>query len=339
MTNIAIIGASGYTGFELVKILLKHPKVKIKILTSRQYKNVEFTSIYPILTNQIDLKFEEMDIEKINRETDLIFIALPHKLPMSIASHFLKANKKVIDLSADFRFKDVKLYEETYQKHTSKEILKKAVYGLCEVYRKEIKKATIIGNPGCYPTSILLPLIPIIEKDIIDTKTIIADSKSGTSGAGKNISATTHFCEVNEDFKAYKVASHRHNPEINEQLSLFAKKKVNISFVPHLLPLNRGMLSTIYANITKKITESDIIDILKKYYKNEQFIRIHPISKMPSIKNVQNTNYCDIGVTVDKMAKRLIVVSVIDNLVKGASGQAVQNMNIMMGFDETLGLI
>ena len=338
MIRVAIIGASGYTGFELVKILLKHPKVKITNLTSRKYQGIFFSDIYSSIKGLIDNKFENMQLEKIEKFADFVFIALPHKIPMSIVPTLLKMDKKIVDLSADFRFLDVKLYEKAYQKHTSKNILKKSVYGLCEIYRKEIKKAQIVGNPGCYPTSILLPLIPIIKNSIIDFKSIIADSKSGTSGAGRGINFGTHFCEVNENFKAYKIATHRHNPEIDEKLSLFAKKKVKISFVPHLLPLNRGMLSTIYSSLTRDIKEDDIIDILQNFYKNDKFVRIYPKGELPTISSVANTNFCDIGVKIDKESKRLILVSVIDNLIKGASGQAIQNMNIMMGFDENLGL-
>jgi len=338
MINAAIIGATGYAGAELVRILSGHPDTKITILTSRQYAGVPFAKVYPAMTGIVSLVCEELSADQIGERADIIFIALPHKLPMAIAPELIKRGKKVIDLSADFRFSDVSKYESFYQPHTAKELLKEAVYGLCEVYADKIKNARIIGNPGCYPTSVLLPLIPLLKESLLDTNTIIADSKSGVSGAGRSPSLTVHFCEVSESFKAYKVASHRHAPEMEEILSREAGKSVQITFVPHLIPMSRGMLTTTYASLAKKISSDDIRDCLASFYKGRPFVRISPDGSVPNTLHVRGTNYCDIGFKIEERNNRLIMISAIDNLVKGAAGQAVQNMNIMMGLDETTGL-
>ena len=337
--NVAIIGGSGYTGLELIKILLKHEKVNLKYITSRQYENVAVKDIFHNLSKYDELKFISPDIEKISGECDIIFTALPHKASMEIVYEFFKRGKKVIDLSADFRFNNPEIYEKFYDKHKYKDLNKLAVYGLPEVYKEKIKNANIVANPGCYPTSIILGIYPLLKNKIKISNKIIADSKSGISGAGRNPSYKTLFTEINENFSAYNIGTHRHQPEIEEQCSLIYENELKIIFTPHLLPVNRGILSTIYVDILEpNIDYENIYHIYREAYKNEPFIILFDKNKYPSINSVRETNYCAIGLNFNKETSQLIVVSVIDNLVKGASGQAVQNMNVMFGFDETEGL-
>ena len=339
MIKTGIIGATGYAGAELVRILSGHPEVIIQALTSRQYAGTGFDNVFPSMTGRVDLVCEKFSMESICAKTDVVFLALPHKLPMEIVPDLIKHGKKVIDLSADFRFNDPLLYELHYQPHTAKTLLKSAVYGLSEVYYDKIKEASLIGNPGCYPTSLLLPLIPLLKCNMIDTESIIADSKSGVSGAGRSPSLTTHFCEAGESFKAYKIGIHRHNPEMNEVLSMTAGKPVNITFVPHLVPIIRGMYTTIYATLKAGIKIDDIYNQVESFYDGRHFIRIRRGEINPDTLYVKGTNYCDIAYKIDSQNNRLIITSAIDNLIKGAAGQAVQNMNIMMGLDETTGLM
>jgi N-acetyl-gamma-glutamyl-phosphate reductase len=258
---------------------------------------------------------------------------------MSFVPEFIEREKKVIDLSADFRFNDAAIYETAYQEHTAKELLASAVYGLSEIYAEQIGKATLIGNPGCYPTSVLLPLIPLLKKGLLDPSTLIADSKSGVSGAGRSLALASHYCEANESIKPYKVAVHRHNPEMDAILSREAQRPVSITFVPHLVPMTRGMLTTIYATPAANLQARDVTDCYAAAYSQRPFIRLCSKDRLPDTLIVRGTNYCDIGFKLDERNNRLIIVSAIDNLVKGAAGQAVQNMNIMMGFDETAGLL
>jgi N-acetyl-gamma-glutamyl-phosphate reductase len=339
MTRVAVVGATGYAGAELIRILAGHPKVKIAALTSRQHSGKLFSQVYPSMTGVVDIPCEEFSIDSLAKRIDLIFIALPHKLPMEIVPALVKKGIRIVDLSADFRFSDVTLYETHYQPHTCPELLKKAVYGLSEVYTENIRSAAIIGNPGCYPTSTLLPLIPLIKAGLIETERIIVDSKSGVSGAGRSLSLTTHHCEVNESFKAYKVANHRHNPEMDEVLSKEADKAVHVTFVPHLVPMTRGMETTIYAILKKKNSEEQIRNCISEFYNKRPFIRLRTKGTAADTLHVKGTNFCDIGIHVDQIANLVVLTSAIDNLVKGAAGQAVQNMNIMLNLDETLGLM
>lgn len=338
MIRVGIVGATGYAGAELVRILSGHPRVQLTLLTSRQYAGKAYADIYPAMAGVVSAVCESNDPDLICEKTDVVFMALPHKIPMSIAPGLIERGKKVIDLSADFRFRNVAAYEAAYQPHCAKELLSEAVYGLTEVYHGEIKTARLVGNPGCYPTSILLPLAPLVKEGLIDEKTIIADAKSGVSGAGREASLTTHMCEVNESFKAYKVAVHRHNPEIDEGVSRIAGKPVAVTFVPHLVPMIRGMLSTLYATMVSAAGLKQVRECLMDYYAPHPFVRIVPDSRLPDTRHVRGTNFCDIGFRLDTRNNRLILISVIDNLVKGAAGQAVQNMNIMAGFEETTGL-
>lgn len=338
MIRVGVIGATGYAGAELVRILCGHPNIELTILTSRQYAGMKFDAVYPSMRGATDLICEELSVDKVCDKADVVFTALPHKLPMKFVPELLMRGKKVIDLSADFRFKDVAIYESFYQPHTARNLLEKSVYGLCEVYFDTIKNAVLVGSPGCYPTGVLLPLVPLLKRKLIDINTIIADSKSGVSGAGRGVSLTTHFCEVNESFKAYKVAEHRHSPEMEEVLSREAGSVVKISFVPHLVPMTRGILTTIYADPVKKISPEEIQNCWDSFYSGRPFIRICPGNGLPDVLHVRGTNYCDLGFKLDERNNRLILISAIDNLVKGAAGQAVQSMNIMLGLDETAGL-
>lgn len=338
MIRAAIIGATGYTGAELIRILASHPRACVETITSRQYMGVDISEIYPAFKGVVSLKCEEYSLERIAESSDVVFMALPHHLPMGLVPEIIKAGKKVIDLSADFRFRDQAVYEAAYQAHSAPELLETAVYGLSEIYSEEIACADLIGNPGCYPTSILLPLIPLVRAGLIVPETVIADSKSGVSGAGRSLSMRSHFCEANEAFNAYKVAGHRHCPEIEQVISREAGYDVNITFVPHLLPISRGMLSTIYSVTNDSVTSSRIYECLSEFYRDRPFVRVKKENDIPDVAHVRGTNFCDIGFKLDLRTGRLILVSVIDNLVKGASGQAVQNMNIMFGFDETEGM-
>jgi N-acetyl-gamma-glutamyl-phosphate reductase len=338
MIRAAVLGATGYAGAELVRILSGHPDVDLSIITSRQYGGTPFSDLFPAMAGVVDLVCQPFSEDAVCDAADVVFAALPHKVSMGVVPGLMDQGKKVIDLSADFRFKDPALYEAWYEPHQAKDLLGTAVYGLPEVYFHEIQKASLIGNPGCYPTSVLLPLLPLVKASFVDLDNIIADSKSGASGAGRSVSLATHFCEVNESFKAYKVAEHRHNPEMDEVLSLFAGRAVQITFTPHLVPLTRGMLTTIYVGLKAPISIQHITSLLDAFFSDRPFVRICPPGTFPDTRNVKGTNYCDIGLKVAERNRRLVLVSAIDNLVKGASGQAVQNMNIMCGLPETAGL-
>jgi N-acetyl-gamma-glutamyl-phosphate reductase len=337
MVRVGIIGATGYAGAELVRILSGHPDVELAVLTSRQYAGRRFDTVYPSMTGWVDLECEAYDIESLKSRIDVAFLALPHKLPMALVPDLLKNKIRVVDLSADFRFKDVRDYELHYQPHSAPALLETTVYGLSEVYGDRIRKADLVGNPGCYPTSVLLPLVPLIRAGLVDTQRLIADAKSGVSGAGREATLATHFCQVNESFKAYKVGAHRHTPEMAAILSEQAGKPVGLTFVPHLTPLTRGMETTIYAVPGQGVGIRDIEECLRNFYRGRPFVRICGQTP-PDTLNVKGTNCCDIGMVLDARSGQLVLMSAIDNLVKGAAGQAVQNMNIMMGLEETAGL-
>lgn len=338
MTNVAIVGASGYTGVELARLLVTHPKVNITCLTSRQYTGVPFSEVFPSMRGQLDQACDPVDIESICSKADLVFTALPHKTAMEVVPQFLAAGKKVIDLSADYRLQDAETYANWYQEHTSPQLLKEAVYGLPELYRGAIVNARLIANPGCYPTSVALALAPLVRQKLIDVDSLIIDSKSGVSGAGRVAKEGSLYCEVNESFKAYGVTTHRHTPEIEQTLSDLSGQSVTVSFTPHLLPVNRGILTTCYATLTHSMTTEAVLAHFEEFYANEVFVRVLPTGKLPDVGFVRGSNYCDIGVVSDERTGRVIVVAAIDNLVKGAAGQAVQNMNILLGLDETTGL-
>jgi N-acetyl-gamma-glutamyl-phosphate reductase len=335
---VGIVGATGYTGVELLRLVVQHPEVEVTVLTSQKYAGVPIDQVFPSLTGRLQIKCEEITIDRISQKTDFIFTAVPHKTAMETVPLFYQKGKRVVDLSADFRIKDPEVYERWYQKHTCVDLLSESVYGLPELHREEIKNAKIVGNPGCYPTGALIGLIPLIKRGMISYEHIVIDSKSGVSGAGRDVVLGSLFCEVNEGVKAYKIFDHRHLPEIEQELSQLAQKKIMVTFVPHLIPMDRGILTTIYVNLNKKIKTEDALSIFQEYYRGEPFIRIYPKGKIPNTKDVRGSNYCDIGVIVNESDSRAVIVTAIDNLVKGASGEAVQNMNIMLGYPETMGL-
>ena len=339
MVKAGIVGITGYTGEELLKILLNHPDVKITGLFGRiSSEERHLKDVYPRFSH-LDLRVEALDVKKVADKCDVVFLALPHAVAFEIVPHLIDAGVKVIDLSADFRFSKPEVYEKWYNiKHTAKEYIKKAVYGLSELNAEKIKKALLIANPGCYPTTVILGCAPAVKNDFINLKGIVIDSKSGISGAGRK-SAQAYFKDEHPNFRAYKIAGgHRHIPEIEQELSVLSGEAVTISFTPHIIPVERGMLSTIYVSMKKRVPISAILEKYREFYGGRQFVKILDEGVMPGIKDVSNTNYCEISIKVDERTDRLVVVSVIDNLVKGASGQAVQNMNIMFGLPETVGL-
>lgn len=339
MLNVAIVGASGYTGLELIRLLHCHPEVAVTCLTSEQSAGKPISEVFPTLRGRCDIVLENLEPVRISEKADIIFTALPHKAAMEVVPTFLKLGKRVIDLSADYRLSDPAVYGEWYEPHLNPAGLKKAVYGLPEIRRAKIKGAKLVANPGCYPTSIILGLAPLLKKGLIDLSSIIADSASGVTGAGRSAKVDSLYCEVNEGFKAYGVGgAHRHTPEIEQELSLLAGAPLKITFTPHLLPMDRGILSTIYASPKKKITTGTLVALYREFYAGEPFVRVLAEGSLPSTAFVRGSNFCDIAPLVDPRTGRIIVVSAIDNLVKGASGQAVQNMNLVCGFPETMGL-
>ncbi|HWI54986.1 MAG TPA: N-acetyl-gamma-glutamyl-phosphate reductase [Desulfobacteria bacterium] len=339
MIKAGIIGATGYTGVELVRILSRHPEVRLESLTSQSYAGQSFESVFPSSANFADMLLEPQDAGALAERCDVIFTALPHGVSMEVVEAVTQKGKKVIDLGADYRFDRVDVYEEWYKlQHLTPELARQSVYGLPELHREEIRNAQVVGNPGCYPTSIILGLAPLLKNGLIDTSTIISDSKSGVSGGGRGLNLAFHYPECNENFKAYNIGTHRHIPEIEQELSKLAGNDVTISFTPHLVPMTRGILSTIYASLNKSRSVEDILELYTDFYEDEYFVRIHPKGQYPQTKWVYGSNFCDIGITVDSRTNRVVVVSTIDNLVKGASGQAVQNMNIVFGLPERTGL-
>jgi N-acetyl-gamma-glutamyl-phosphate reductase len=336
--KVGIIGASGYTGQELVRILASHPKVEITVATSERFAGSAIDEISPSLKGVIDLRLSELSVQRVVQESDLIFTALPHGQSMDVVAECIKGGKRVVDLSADFRLHDKDLYEQWYGKHSCPDLLPEAIYGLPELYRDQIQRAQLVANPGCYPTGVILALAPLLEAGLIASSGIIVDAKSGVSGAGRNPSMTNLFCEVAEGLRAYAVAKHRHAPEMDQELSARAGEHIHILFVPHLVPINRGILSTSYACLTAKISTERAYEVYQGHYGDEPFIRLSPSGAFPSTMEVRGSNYCDLGVMVNEVSGHLIAISAIDNLVKGASGQAVQDMNIMCGFPETMGL-
>jgi N-acetyl-gamma-glutamyl-phosphate reductase len=337
-TRVGVIGATGYTGVELLRLLLHHPQVEVAALTSQKYAGMPIDQVFPSLMKHLPLKCEELSVDQISKKTDFVFTAVPHKTAMEVVPLFHRQGKRIVDLSADFRFRNAAVYEKWYQKHTSADLLPESVYGLPELHREEIRNARIVGNPGCYPTGALIGLIPLVKKGMISVEHIVVDSKSGVSGAGRDVVLESLFCEVNEGVKAYKIFAHRHTPEIDQELSRLAQKEMNVTFVPHLIPMDRGILSTLYVRLTKKMKTEELLHAIEDFYQGEPFIRTYPKGKLPSTKDVRGSNFCGIGVTVSESDDRAVVVTAIDNLVKGASGEAVQNMNIMLGFPETMGL-
>ncbi len=340
MLKVAVVGASGYTGGELLRLLVLHPHVKVVAVTSEKSSGKSVAQLFPGLTGFYDLTLQPLSPAIIAGEAEFIFTALPHGTSVTPVSEFVKMGKRVVDLSADFRLKDPLIYEEWYGvKHTDKSLLQTVVYGLPEIYRSRIKKASLIANPGCYPTSAILGIAPVMRNRLHNGDRIIIDAKSAISGAGRSPALSYHFPEAHEGMEAYKAGTHRHIPEIEQALSDIAGTAVSTCFVPHLVPANRGLLSTIYVPTDFRGESGDIIELYREFYQGEPFVRALDAGRHPNIRDVKGANFCDIGITLDKRNGCIIVTSVIDNLVKGAAGAAIQNMNIMMGFEETTGLM
>ncbi len=337
--NIAIVGSSGYTGGELYRLLFNHPRVRITTVTSEKSAGKPLASIFPHLTGLTDLVCEPLDPEAIAQKIDFVFLALPHVTAQEAAFRFHHLGKKVVDLSADYRLADPTVYETWYEHcHQYPELLRSAVYGLPELHRDKIRKASLVANPGCYPTGAILSLAPLIKKGFVNLTSVIIDSKSGVTGAGRSPSLVYHYPEVNEGLMAYKVGTHRHTPEIEQELTMLAGHQVKVSFTPHLIPINRGILTTSYATLNSSTDTGAVHTLYREFYRDEPFVRVLDPGEFPNVRNVRGSNFCDIGIYVDSRTGRVIVVSAIDNLVKGASGQAIQNMNLMMGIHEMEGI-
>lgn len=339
MIKVGIIGATGYAGGELARILMGHKDAKIVWYGSRNYIDKKYADVYQNMFQIVDAKCLDDNMEELAKKADVIFTATPQGFCASVISEAILADTKIVDLSADFRIKDVDTYEKWYGiQHKSPQFIEDAVYGLCEINREDVKGARLVANPGCYTTCSILTAYPLAKEGLIDMNTLIIDAKSGTSGAGRGAKVGNLYCEVNENIKAYGVGSHRHTPEIEEQLGYAAKEDVRISFTPHLVPMNRGILATEYATLTKQTTYEEVKAVYDKYYKEEKFIRVLDEGICPETKWVEGSNYVDINFKIDPRTNRIIMMGAIDNLVKGAAGQAVQNMNLMFGLPESEGL-
>jgi N-acetyl-gamma-glutamyl-phosphate reductase len=337
--RIAIVGSSGYTGGELFRILLNHPGAEVAAVTSEKSAGKPIADIFPHLAGLTELVCEALDPDAIATKADFAFLALPHVTAQEAGHRFHALGVRTVDLSADYRLSDPALYEQWYEHaHQYPGLLASAVYGLPELHREEIRKAALVANPGCYPTSAVLGLAPMLRERLIDPGTIVIDSKSGVTGAGRSPGLPYHFPEANEGFMAYKVGTHRHTPEIEQELSKLAGRAVTVSFTPHLVPMNRGILSTIYAKLLGPADTGKLHALYRDAYRGEPFVRVLPAGQFPNVRNVRGSNFCDVGVHADVRTGRAVIVTAIDNLVKGASGQAVQNMNIMTGIEETAGL-
>ena len=340
MIKAGIIGATGYAGAELVRLLLGHKEVEIKWYGSRSYVDQAYASVYQNMFQLVDAKCLDDNMEAMADQVDVIFTATPQGLCASLVNEEILKKVKIIDLSADFRIKDVSVYEKWYGiEHKAPQYIEEAVYGLCEVNREKVKKARLVANPGCYPTCSFLSIYPCVKEGLIDPNTIIIDAKSGTSGAGRGAKVDNLFCEVNENIKAYGVAGHRHTPEIEEQLGYAAGEPVLINFTPHLVPMQRGILVTAYASLKKDVTYEEVKAVYDKYYNDEFFVRVLNKDVCPQTRWVEGSNFVDVNFKIDPRTKRIIMMGAMDNLVKGAAGQAVQNMNLMFGFDEAEGLL
>ena len=338
-TRVIIVGGSGYTGLELLRLLLPHPRVDVVGVTSRQYQGKPVNRVFPSL-GPSELVFIHSASEELLQEAEVVFTAVPHQEAMDIVSHLAKTPAlKIIDLSADFRLREVANYEGWYGPHRAPDLLLEAVYGLPEIHFAAIQRSRLVGNPGCYPTSVILGLAPLLQAGWVQAEDIVIDSKSGVSGAGRSLTLGSLYCEVDEGFKAYKVGGeHRHTPEIEQELSRLAGKPVTVTFTPHLVPMSRGNSSTMYLRPEKDLTWRELRDLFADFYRKAPFVRLTEEGDLPHTLRVRGSNYCELGWRLDPRTGRLIVLSAIDNLVKGASGQAVQNLNILMGWEQTLGL-
>lgn len=339
MIKAGIIGATGYAGGELVRLLTAHRDVEIKWYGSRSYIDKKYHEVYRNLFQIVDDVCMDDNMEELSKQVDVIFTATPQGFCASLLNEKILSDTRIVDLSADYRIKDVAVYEQWYKiPHKSPQFIKEAVYGLCELNRDVIPTARLVANPGCYPTCSTLSIYPLLKEGLIDAGSIIIDAKSGTSGAGRGAKQDNLFCEVNENIKAYAVAAHRHTPEIEEQLSYAAGEPVLINFTPHLVPMNRGILVTAYASLTKQVTYEEVKAVYDRYYEEETFVRVLDRDICPETKWVEGSNYVDVNFKIDARTSRIIIMGAMDNLVKGAAGQAVQNMNLMFGLPESQGL-
>ena len=337
--KVGIIGANGYSGVELIRILKQHPEVEISFLGSHSTSGTLISEQYPHLMGITDNRLEEVNIDDLMESADLFFFATPSGVAKNMIHRFVEEGIPCIDLSGDHRLKDSNLYDKWYKYSPAPDnILQKSTYGLPELFREEIKHASIIANPGCYPTATLLGLAPLLKTNLIHLNSIIIDGKSGVTGAGRKTSMSTHYCEVNENVKAYKIGTHQHIPEMEQVIQSFSGMDATITFTPHLIPMSRGILCTIYGDLRQTITTKEAIGLYNEFYQKEYFVRVRQENHWPATKEVYSSNFCDLGITVDERTNRIMIVSVIDNVMKGASGQAVQNMNIMNGWDEQTGL-
>jgi N-acetyl-gamma-glutamyl-phosphate reductase len=335
MVRVAILGATGYTALELIKLLLRHPQAEITVLTSRQEGNPHVGSVHPALLGRLDLRLEDLGAIAVASRADCVFSCLPHGVTATVVPHLLSAGAKVIDFSADYRLDDSATFKQWYgEEHPDADRLGKVVYGLPELFREKIIKSQLVANPGCYPTSAILPLTPLIKAGLVEPNDIIVDSKSGVSGAGRSPKLTTHFPECNESVSAYNVGRHRHTPEIEQIIRRGCDREVSIIFTPHLIPMDRGILTTAYSKPAAGVTEQQLLRTLREFYAGEPFVRV--IDHLPGTKDTAGSNFCDI--TVRLVRGRVITISCLDNLIKGASGAAVQNFNLLYGFDETTAL-
>ncbi len=331
---MGVLGATGYTGIELLRILIQHPRIRLTTVTSQQFVGKRVSEVYPSLLGKCDLLLKALQVDKLASQIDLAFAALPHETSMEVVADLVERGKRVIDLSADFRLHDAGSYQRWYQAHKAPQLLRESIYGLTEIHRKEIATARLVANPGCYPTGAVLGLAPLFAKDLVRGSVVI-DAKSGVTGAGRSSAVELSFSEVNENFKAYNVGVHRHTPEIEQELSQIAKRPISVFFAPHLIPISRGILSTMYVELKGTPKEEEIFGIYQDFYRDEPFVHVHPPGSFPQTKDVRGSNDCAVGFHYDARVKRLVVISAIDNLVKGAAGQAVQNMNLMYGWPET----
>ena len=339
MIKAGIIGSTGYAGVELVRLLTQHKEAEVVWYGSRSYIDKKYYEVFQNMFQIVDDKCLDDNMDELAKQVDVIFTATPQGLCASLVNEDILSKVKIIDLSADFRIKDVSVYEKWYGiEHKSPQFIDEAVYGLCEINRDKVKNARLIANPGCYPTCSTLSIYPMVKEGLVDVSSIIIDAKSGTSGAGRGAKVNNLFCEVNENIKAYGVATHRHTPEIEEQLSYAAGEQVLINFTPHLIPMQRGILVTAYANLKKKVSYEEVKAAYDKYYANEKFVRVLDKDVVPEPRWVEGSNYVDVNFKIDERTGRVIMMGAMDNLIKGAAGQAVQNMNLMFGLEESMGL-
>ena len=339
MIRVGILGGTGYAGVEVVRLLLRHSEVSIERIVSHSYAGKKLSDVYPNFMDICDIVLSDLDVDDIAENCDVVFTALPHGASKEVIPSLYNNGLKIIDLSGDFRYIDKDVYEKWYgEEHSSPELLKESVYGLCELHRDEIKPKRLVGNPGCYTTCSILGFAPLVKAGIADNKSLIIDAKSGVTGAGRGAKIPNLYCEAAETMKAYNIAKHRHTSEIEQELSLLAGEDIILSFTPHLAPMKRGIIATCYANLNKAYTTQELVDLYAEFYKDEKFVKVYPAGTLPETKDVINSNYVGIGLVVDERLNRAVIISCIDNLGKGAAGQAVQNMNILFGLPEDTAL-